>query len=119
MAIDKSTPYGGIEVSSEAVAQVAGAAALVCYGVVGMASKNTLKENINEMLKTDFVKGVYCQRAKKGGYEVDLYIYVAYGVKITEVASEVQKKVRYDLERTFQMPFRKVNVFVADIKEIQ
>ncbi len=118
MVIDKSTPYGGIEVSIEAVAQVAGEAATSCYGVTGLAPKNSLRENINELLNTDFKRGVYCRHAKKGGYEVDIYIYVAYGVKITEVASEVQKKVRYDLETTFKMPFKQVNVIVVDIKEI-
>ncbi len=119
MVIDKSTPYGGIEVSIEAIAQVAGEAALDCYGVSGLAPKNSLRENINELLNTDFKRGVYCRHGKKGGYEVDVYLYVAYGVKITEVATEVQKKVRYDLEKTFQMPFRQVNVIVADIKEIK
>jgi uncharacterized alkaline shock family protein YloU len=40
-------------------------------------------------------------------------------VKITEIVSEVQKKVIYVLEKTFQIPFKQVNVFVQDIKEIQ
>jgi hypothetical protein len=44
-------------------------------------------------------------RKKKSGYEVDVYLVVAYGVKITEVVSEVQKKVQYVLEKTFQIPF--------------
>lgn len=119
MVIDKSTPYGGIEVSIEAIAQVAGEAANSCYGVSGLAPKNSLRENINELLKSDFRRGVYCRRNKKGGYEVDVYLYVVYGVKVTEVATQVQKKVRYDLEKTFQMPFRHVNVIVADTKEIK
>jgi len=119
MVIDKSTPFGGIELSMEAIAMVAGEAASECYGVVGLASKNSLRENINELLKSsDYTKGVYCRSYKKSGYEVDVYIYVAYGVKITEVVSEVQKKVRYDLNKTFQIPFNHVNVFVMDIKEI-
>ncbi|MCQ2771781.1 MAG: hypothetical protein MJ238_00670 [Bacilli bacterium] len=37
---------------------------------------------------------------------------------MTEVMSEVQKKVSYVLEKTFQIPFKKVNVFVQDVKEI-
>jgi uncharacterized alkaline shock family protein YloU len=104
----------------EAIASIAGEAASEVYGVVGLASRNSLRENINELLKKDdYIKGVYCRKSKKQGYEVDVYIYVAYGVKITEVVTEVQKKVKYVLERTFQIPFAHVNVFVQDIKEIQ
>jgi uncharacterized alkaline shock family protein YloU len=43
MVIDKSTPYGAINVSMEAIANVAGEAALEVYGVVGLASKNSLR----------------------------------------------------------------------------
>lgn len=119
MVIDKSTPYGAINLTNEVIASVAGEAASECYGVVGLASKNSLRENINELLKKDdYVKGVYCTK-KKDGYEVEVYIVVAYGVKITEIVSEVQKKVIYVLEKTFQIPFKQVNVFVQDIKEIQ
>jgi uncharacterized alkaline shock family protein YloU len=120
MVIDKTTPYGGINITMEAIASVAGDAASECYGVVGLASKNSLRENINELLKRDdFIKGVYCRRKKKDQYEVDVYIIVAYGVKITEVLSEVQKKVTYVLEKTFPIKFQHVNVFVQDIKEIE
>lgn len=119
MVIGKATPYGGINISMEAIASVAGQAASECYGVVGLASKKSLRENINELLKKDdYLKGIYC-RKRKEQYEVDVYIIVAYGVKITEVVSEVQKKVQYVLERTFQVSFLRVNVFVQDIQEIE
>jgi hypothetical protein len=92
MVIDKSTPYGAINVSMEAIANVAGEAALECYGVVGLASKNSLRENINELLKKDdYIKGVYCKKVKNA-YEVDVYVVVAYGVKITEVISRGPKE---------------------------
>jgi uncharacterized alkaline shock family protein YloU len=118
MVIGNPTPYGGIKISMEAIASVAGEAASECYGVVGLVSKNSLRENINELLKKDdYIKGVYCSK-KKDRYEVDVYIAVAYGVKITEVVSEVQKRVAYVLERTFQVSFSGINVFVQDIREI-
>jgi uncharacterized alkaline shock family protein YloU len=103
----------------EAIASVAGEAASEVYGVVGLAPKNSLRENINELLKKDdYIKGVYCKKSKDA-YEVDVYLIVAYGVKITEVIGEVQKKLTYVLEKTFQIPFKKVNVFVQSVKEIE
>ena len=78
-----------------------------------------LTAGVNKLLKnTDYVKGVYCRKAKKG-YQVDVYLVVAYGVKITEVVGEVQKKIAYDLKNVFPIDYWKVNVFVQDIQEIE
>jgi len=119
MGINTTNQFGGIKISTEAIASIAGKAASECYGVVGLAPKNSLRENINELLKQeDYVKGVYASKRGENNYSVDVYIYVAYEVRITEVCSEVQKKVKYDLEKIFQIPFETVNVFVQDIKEI-
>lgn len=118
MSINKTAPYGAIHISTEAVAMVAGETAMNCYGVVALSPSNTLRESITELLKEDYAKGVYC-RKKKDGYEIDIYLILAYGVKVTEVMGEVQKQVAFALEKTFKMPFRRVNVFVQDIKDIQ
>lgn len=118
MTIDKQTPYGGINISMEAISSVAGSATAECYGVVGLSSKNSIRENINEMLtKENYHKGVITRKGKDG-YEVDIYIIVAYGVKITEVISEVQKKVKYVLDKTFDIKFKAINVYVQGIKVI-
>jgi len=121
MGIDKTTPLGAIKISIEAIANVAGEAASSCYGVVGLADKKTLAQGLVALLKPqDYVKGVYCHHHRKNkGYEVDIYIVAAYGVKITEVLSEVQKRIRYELEKTFDIPFEYVNVFVQGVKEIK
>lgn len=116
MVIDKQTPFGGINISMDAIASVAGSAALECYGVVGMSSKNSIRENINDLLKKEnFAKGVLAKK-NRGGYEVDIYIIVAYGLKITEIVAEVQKKVKYVLEKTFDIKFKGINVYVQGIK---
>ncbi len=116
--ISKETKYGGIDISIDAIASVAGNAVLECYGVVGLASKSSIKDNILELLKAEeYNKGVYARKTQKG-YEVDLYVSCAFGVKIPEVLSEVQKKVKYVLETTFGIKILAVNVFVQDLKEI-
>ena len=118
MTLDKQTPYGGINISMEAIGAVAGSSAVECYGVVGMSSKNSTTENSYEVLKKEnFYKGVI-PRKSKDGYEVDLYIVVAFGVKITEVIVEVQKKVKYVLETTFDIKFKSTNVYVQGVKQI-
>jgi uncharacterized alkaline shock family protein YloU len=118
MNIDKRTPYGGIDISMEAVASVAGGAASECYGVVGLAPRTrSLSDQVYSLLgNEEYAKGIVCRKVKKG-YEIDVFLLCAYGVKLPEVCSEVQKKVKYDLEKTFGMKFAAVNVYVQDIKE--
>lgn len=118
MNIDQKTPYGGIDISMEAIASVAGSAASECYGVIGLVPRGTIRDAAKEILRLDeYVKGIYTRKGKKG-FEVDVYVSCAYGVKLSEIVAEIQKKVKYELERTFGVPFASVNVFVADIKEI-
>lgn len=116
MNIDKQTPYGGINISIQAIGSVAGNAAADCYGVLGLASKSSsVIENL--LTKKEYYKGVIPKK-EKNGYAVDLYIVVAYGVKITEIVTEVQKKVKYVLEKTFDMKFKAINVYVQGVKNL-
>lgn len=116
MALDKTNKYGGIKISLEAIAGVAGSAALECYGVVGLARKYGSGEEVSEPLSEDkYHRGIFPFKDKER-YGVNIYIIVAYGVKITEVVSEVQKKVKFVLEKTFEIPFKAVNVFVQALK---
>ena len=115
MDIDKKNQYGSINITLDAVAAVAGNAATECYGVVGMSSKRSIKEEINELLKKEnYSKGIIVKKNK----EVDVYIVVGYGLRITEIVSAVQKKVKYELERTFDIKFSAINVYVQGVKNI-
>ena len=51
--------------------------------------------------------------------ELDLYIIVSYGVKISEIVHEVQMRVKYMLEKNLELDFKKVNVYVQDVKVIK
>ena len=119
MTVEKKTNYGSITVSEEAVATLAGGVITECYGVVGMSSRHSIKDEINDLLKSEnYSKGVYVHKNSKGLIEVDIYIVVSYGLRITEIVSAVQKKVRYELEKTFNIKFAAINVYVQGIKNI-
>ena len=118
MTVEKKTNYGSITVSEEAVATLAGGVITECYGVVGMASRKALKDGFDELLKMEnYTKGVVVRRVN-GGLEIDLYIIVSFGVKISEVVSEAQKKVKYILEKSLTEEILKVNVFVQGVQVI-
>ena len=119
MNIDQKTPYGGIGISLEAIASVAGKAASECYGVVGMTSQKMFKDGFNELLKREnYSKGVIIKN-KDNGIEVDLYVVIGYGVKVTEVINEIQKRVKYTLEKALELDVLSVNVYVQGIKVIE
>lgn len=119
MSISKSTQFGNIHVSIDAIASLAGGAVTECYGVVGMASQKLVKDGIAELLKREnYAKGVVV-RQKEDALELDLYIVVSYGVKISEVVNEVQKKAKYMLEKSLELDFRAINVYVQGVKVIK
>lgn len=51
MAVKIKTASGTIEISNDVIATVVGGATTDIYGIVGMASKNQIKDNLNEILK--------------------------------------------------------------------
>ncbi|MDD6302426.1 MAG: Asp23/Gls24 family envelope stress response protein [Bacillales bacterium] len=119
MDIEKNTKYGSINISLDAIAQIAGKAATECYGVVGMSKKNSLKDGISELLNIEnYSKGVYVKKNNKGLIEVDIYIVMGYGLRITEAIAQVQKRVKYELEKNLNIKFSAVNVYVQGVKNI-
>ena len=89
------------------------------YGVVGMASKNQIRDNLNEILrKENYAKGVVV-RQQDNGVAIDVYIVVSYGTKISEVSKNVQSKVKYNLESMLGVSANSVNVFVQGVKVLE
>jgi uncharacterized alkaline shock family protein YloU len=118
MSIQKETELGNIKISEDAIATLAGGVVTESYGVVGMASQKLLKDGLAELLgKENYSKGIVVRETDKQ-LELDLYIIVGYGIKITEVVYEVQKKVKYVLEKTLEVKFKSVNVYVQGVRVI-
>ena len=116
MTVKIQTENGQIELSNEVIATVVGGAATDNYGVVGMASRNQIRDNFNEILKKEnFTRGVVI-RQEDDGVAVDVYIIVGYGTKISEVSRNVQEKVKYNLETLLGVTANSVNVFVQGVR---
>ena len=119
MSIDKNTACGKIDISLNAIASVAGNAAMNCYGVVDLGDKKkVLKDDVREFLGMEKRTQGIVAKKEKNKYLVNIYIVVVYGVKLNEVVSEVQKQVKYVLEKTFGLKFSAINVFVQDVKRL-
>lgn len=119
MSISKSTQFGNINISIEAIASLAGGVVSESYGVVGMASQKAFKDGLAELLKKEnYSRGVIV-RQDNGLLILDLYIVVTHGVKINEVVRELQKNVKYALEKALELDFSEINVYVQGVKMIK
>lgn len=112
--IDGNNPLGNIFVSHRAIATIASQAALLSYGVVGLAAKN-LAEGIAQVLTKDPSLGVTINFDGKI-VVIDLYIIVEYGTRIKSVASSVEDNVRFQVEKALGLPVECVNVHVRGLR---
>ncbi len=106
---------GLINIAPNAVAMVAGIAALQCFGVVGMALRN-LQDGISELLtgKDNLTKGIEVS-IEEDTVSVTLYIIVEYGVHIKEVAHNVVESVKYAIESQLGLHISQVSVVVQGV----
>jgi uncharacterized alkaline shock family protein YloU len=116
MTVKINTNSGVIEISNETIATIVGGSATEIFGVVGMASKKQIRDNLNAILRReDYSKGVIV-REEENGIAVDVYIVVSYGTKISEVSKNIQERVKYNLENQLSISANSVNVFVQGVR---
>lgn len=119
LVIEQNTQDGTIHISDEVIAVLAGSAALECYGLVGMSSRSAIKDGISDLLgRENLSKGVEV-RQENGRLIIDLYIVVSYGTRISEVAHNVQSKVRYVLNDIAGIQADQVNIIVQGVRVLK
>jgi uncharacterized alkaline shock family protein YloU len=116
MAVKIKTKYGLIDISNNVIATVVGASATANYGIVGMASKNALRDGVYDILNRENYKRGVVVRSKENEIVVDVYIIVGYGLKISEVSRNVQSSVKYNLQQHLGIHTKAVNVIVHGVK---
>lgn len=110
---DDVLDLGSIRIADEVIASIAGIAAVDVSGVVGMSSG--LIGGMAEMMgKKNPAKGVKVQVGARE-IAVDLYIIVEYGLRIPDVALQVQEKVKEAVETATGMSVVEVNVHVQGV----
>lgn len=116
MVLEVNNELGHVSISDDVISTVAGGTAVSCYGIIGMASKNQVKDGIIEILgKENYSKGIVVKQ-DEDKLVIDLYIIVMYGTKISEIASNVQSSVKYQIEKTLGAKVNEVNIFIQCIK---
>ena len=117
MPLNKNTDYGVVQIKDSAIASAVGKAVSECYGIVGVTNKKVSDSLYSLLKKRNTGRGVVVHN-KDNKIKLDIHVIVSYGVKVSEVISELQKRVKYTVEKTFNVDIIEVNVFVESIKEI-
>lgn len=116
MNLKIETELGSIEIEETILKTLAGAATTECYGVVGMASQDVFRDGLAELLKQENYHRGIVTRVIDGTVHLDLYVIISFGVRMSEVVKEIQKKVKYDLESSLNIRLGSVNVYIQDVQ---
>lgn len=110
---EEKTGLGSIRIADEVVKVIAGLAVIEVKGVAGMSGG--LVGGIAEMLgRKNLSKGIKVEVGEKEA-AVDLYVIMDYGIRIPDVAAEIQEKVKNAVERMTGLVVVEVNVNVQGI----
>ncbi|HHY77474.1 MAG TPA: Asp23/Gls24 family envelope stress response protein [Clostridiales bacterium] len=105
--------YGAVKIADDVVAIIAEIAAKEVKGIVGMSGG--IADSITEMLgKKSPSKGV---KVEVGEEEtaIDLYVIVEYGVRIPDVAWQVQENVKKAVETMTGLKVVEVNIHIQGV----
>ncbi|WP_411679226.1 Asp23/Gls24 family envelope stress response protein [Clostridium thailandense] len=105
---------GIVKISDEVVGVIAGLATTEIKGIVGMSA--SLVGGITQILsgKKNLSKGVKVTVGENSA-AIDLYVVVEYGIRIPDVALEVQDNVRKAVESMTGLEVSAVNVHVQNV----
>ncbi len=109
---------GNIYISNDVISSIVGISAMECYGLVGMTTKSTA-DGIVQLLKRENVnKGVKIY-VENNEIEVELYVIIQFGTKISVVANNIIEKVKYNLENLTGMKIKKVNINIEGVRVLR
>lgn len=106
---------GAVQIANDVLADLAGFAALECYGIVGMASP-TLRDGVAQALSREKLrKGVRIANTDEG-VRADLYVIIEHGTNLTEVSHNLANRVRYVLTNMADVRVSAVDVHVQGVR---
>ncbi len=105
------TPEGRCIISEEVIATIASTAAAEVPGVAGMAPRTKDLRGLVGNSATKYVAVVN----NESETIIDLYINLKLGVRIPDVAGQVQRVVKEEVQSMTGRPVTKVNVHIAGV----
>lgn len=111
-----SSENGKINYSDEVLSKIVGLSTMECYGVVGMVSKNAT-EGFWELIRVENLsKGVKISLENDEKINMELFVMVEYGTKISVIANNIIQKVRYSVENFTGLKVSSITVNVQAVR---
>ena len=111
---EETTTLGSINISPHAVATIAYHATLESYGVVGVAPKN-LVEGLTHTITRVPTRGVSVHY-DGDDIDIEIYVVVEYGTRITSVADSIANTVRYHVEKALGLRVNSIDIHIAGLR---
>ena len=116
MSSQISNRFGMISIDESVIANIACAAAMETYGVVGLAARNA-KDGLYELLRMEnMTRGVLVESTGDRSILVKLHVILEYGIRISIVAENVIEKVKYNIESQTGLTVDSVDLIVQGIR---
>lgn len=106
---------GDVIISQDVIASLVSHAAMTCFGVVGMASRNPTDGIVSLLRKEGIEKGVKVV-ATEDQVKIDVHIIVTYGVNIPAITESITNEVSYVVENTTGFKVDNVSVYVDSMR---
>ena len=113
LEVVKKDEIGNVKIADDVVAIISGLAASEVKGVAGMSGG--IAGDIVEILRgKNLAKGVKVEITEQDA-KIDLYIIVEYGIRIPDIAWEIQNKVKKNVESMTGLNVKEVNINVQAV----
>ncbi len=106
---------GTLRVSNEVIADLAGYAAMECYGVVGMAYTDDQQHIVDLLSLRTLRKGIEV-KVEDGKIVVILHVVVNSQVNMRQVTENLKSTVSFVLKTIAEIKDAEVRVFIEDIR---
>lgn len=107
---------GILHVSRDCFADLAGYAALECYGVVGMAETDDQGALVRLLPNQHLSKGVNVSFDEQGAASIDLHVIVEQGVNLTSVVGNLKSSVSFLLQHIADLTDATVRVHIEGMR---
>ena len=105
---------GGVTVSHQVIAKLAGKAARATYGVVAMQERPMRK--LAHLFRGSFTDGVEVA-IEDGRANIGLHVVMERGVNLAQVTANLQEQVRYQVGQVCGVPLGEISVRVEDLQD--
>ena len=106
---------GDLHISNDVLADLAGAAALECYGVVGVCAPSAI-DGMSKLLPNSRLRRGVVVRQGEEGIHVNLYIIIEHGTNISTVCKNLVDQVTFVLEDYAAVKVDAVEVKVEGVR---